>query len=74
MKIGTTKDGQSDDSLSPKTIHSGTVYGQQDVDLHSVLYHNQPVYEPKDYYKIWYLSRKGVPEKADQLEIHQDVW
>ena len=26
------------------------------------------MYQPKDYYKIWYLSRKGVPEKLINLK------
>lgn len=77
MKTGTTMVGPLDAFWSRQNNLSGTVYGQQVVDslsvsrtlpVTSVLHDGIHSYEPKDYYKVWYKSRKNVPEKLINLK------
>ena len=70
MKNKTASDGQPGPlkSQTHKMEDFGMPSGRPAGDSPLVLTSSQTFYEPKDYYKVWYKSRQGVPEKLINLK------
>ena len=77
MKSGTTKGGRLEHSSYQKKPLSGTVSGLPLAASHlasaatpspNLIHSGVKFYRPKDYYKVWYLARKGVEEKLINLK------